>query len=331
MWVVALAPDSILWSVALMRDVQLALGMVALVFLVVTLESRPAAIVWNASRAVGILVFNFMMRPVLGWLQLLGLAVYGVLWVSPGGRRALPHRLMVVVVVLLVALGTDLIGSMLGHRVIHFFDAADYIREQYFENQQYLDRYYSGNSQYALNQFRGGLLEPVAVVASLVRGTLQPSPLWVITVGNFSTVVWFLPAIAWYLVVPFAVLGIFLVPRAAGRAGVLVACVVVATYVAGTAGLGAALEPIRARVPVLPLVQVLAAYAFIRWREGALATPGRLWLVAYTGAVAIGGLHYLVWSARGSLRGMVLAVMLGALTALAVHWARWWLVRGLRT
>jgi hypothetical protein len=320
MWIIALSPDQILWSVALMRDIQLALGSLVLALTVAAFSVSRVRLARGMLLTGLVLTFNFAMRRVLGWLQLLALACHWVVWLVQGTRgRALGSRLAAVSGMCLVAIGADVVGSRFGVGVLDVVGAIEFVQQEYFGNQRYLDRYYGSESQYALNQIRGGPTEVIPLAATLVRGTFQPSPWWLITVPNLNSTLMFLPAVSWYVLIPFWVVGAVVVPRAS-RHGVLVVVLALLVFVAGTAGLGVALEPVRARVPVLPLLHVLAAHALVQWSTGRLSAPSRLWLLAYAVAVAMGSLHYLVWWAQGSLEGIALAGVLGLSAATLLHW-----------
>lgn len=319
MWIVVLSPDVVLWSVALMRDIQMALAMIVLLHAVVAMESRPATVPRYGIVGLLALVFNILSRRVLGWVQLALLAVYAVTGVVRRRQPALAGKVAIMAGLLLIAVGAHFVVDQFGYAPASLDEAIAFVQQQYVENERYLDRYYGGEARYALSQVSADPTALWPMLVLLARGTFQPSPWWAITVGDGSSLLMFLPGVAWYVLTPFWVIGAVLVLR--HRTGVLLALLGVTTFVIGTTGWSAALEPIRARVPVLPLLYVMAALGLVRWREGAIGQWGRLWLVGYVGAVSAWSLHYLVWSAHGSMVTMAGSVTLGLAASLTLWWS----------
>jgi hypothetical protein len=237
------------------------------------------------------LLFVFFMRPVLAWLALVVLAIYSLVVMGTSVRRGV--KVSAIAALLGVVAIVGVATYQLGRGVFDASNAIGFVQDRYLANEAFLNRFDEGRSHYSGSMLSKNPYDVWSLTVSLLRGFFVPNPLWVLTVPSFDTAVMFLPGIAWYLVNPWWVLGVFLIMRARGQAAP-VWLLSVGVFVAGSTGIAAAFEPVRARVPVLPLMYLLAAYAIQSYSIPAVRSRAHLVLLAY--AVLVVGLesHYLL-------------------------------------
>lgn len=96
-----------------------------------------------------------------------------------------------------------------------------------------------------------------------MRSILNPSPLWLLTVSDMNAVVFFLPGLLWYALLPVLAIGVLLDIRRWNSDAKLIGWVFAAVFLASVSPVGLALNSIRFRVQVLPLMYIVAAQGIL--------------------------------------------------------------------
>ncbi len=332
LWLAILSPDLLLWSVSSMRDIQISLGVVSLVYIMVSLHRRPSASLRNLLVGPATLLFVFLMRRVVGWFLVLALGTYALLYVFLHKTRqsglALALRLVGVVGIIAI---THLVSVyQFEYKLLDFSTAQDYVKGRYLENPTLMSRYYARDSGYLSKMFSENPYELRTLGFGLVRGMLLPNPLWIVTVPSVSSGIMFLPGVVWLVLIPFWLLGGYLLLREGNARVIFVVLLTLGLFVGGSSGIAATMEPVRARVPVLPLIYILAAYGIAWYRSPAERSPLKILPAAYAVFVMLLGGHYLIYSSDLPVRGLSKLFVVVAVVAVAILWlarvlrrARW--------
>lgn len=316
------SPDVLLWSVSSMRDIQISLGIVSFVYVVVSLHRRPLVSLRNLLVAPALLLFLFLMRPVVGWFLILALGGYALTYVflHKTKQSGIALVLRVVGVAGIIAITHLVSVYQFDYNFFDFSSAQEYVQQRYLENPTIMKRYYLRDPSYLSKMFTHNLFDLSSVGLGLARGIFLPNPLWTVTVSGTNAWVMFLPGVIWYALIPFWLLGGLLFLRERNAKAIFVVVLTLGIFVSGTVGIAAALEPDRARVPVLPFFYILAAYGFAWYREPAVQSSLRMLPLAYTFFLLLLGSHYLLNFAELNILGLSKIAVVVLLAVSAILW-----------
>ncbi len=263
-WFVAFAPIFLFWSIAQMRDIQMALCVSLIVWGTLVLLRAPSLGLFALLSMA--YTYLYFLRHVMVVIPLACTVLYMFFNALGYGQRMVHiHRrtLVVSLVVLLVILSSVFV---LG--IIHPGTIVEQNIDQYVAPT--LD---SARGRFSTNSFSSSFLSrsslsPINIILTSIGTLLIPSPLWIITAPSFSNLIASLQGLTWYYLVPFSLGGIFFTIRRLRWRAFIVCSISIAVFFGGTlTWLTIASDPIRYRFPSLPLLAVFGSYGMYLYRN----------------------------------------------------------------
>lgn len=268
-WLIALSPELILYSVAVLREWAIALVLSAAVLITLRLVSTRLNPILVLSLGVSIAALIVLRIPA----ALLLLGVFGI-WtfmeLLRKGDRA-KAILISLTVVLVPFVGIMEIAHEMGavqYSPLEFEGWTFLISQRYLEGERVATRLGASIAQYgSFLESSGTFFEPVGWALAAVKRFVSPSPLWFPAVGTFSTLVFLLPGLFWYGLMPALAIGSAFYARGITSNRLLI-LLVAGVFLAFTLSpLGLAHEPLRARIQILPFIYIISAYGILILQE----------------------------------------------------------------
>lgn len=300
-WLIALNPIIVVWSTSQIRDIQVAVGSALVLWAVVKLLAQRKLSVIPIGGAG--LAWVYYMRPLS--MALLMVAILGGLVLVELTRR-LGRRMEVrqsgftmgaVAISLAILFTYPAWSPTFAQNMAHY--ASDVRLSTESVSGTFGEEFYTGEDASTSNY-----------VVSLARTLLVPNPFWIVSVGNFNTVVQSIVGIFWYILLPFWFWGWatalwqgspFLWPIHLFTLGMIL--------FSGYLPFTEYADPVRARVPVLAFLMLFSAYGVYLFGNAVRNHPMRHFVVGvYLFEGGLGAYYFLarviplsVFSLQGGL------------------------------
>jgi hypothetical protein len=265
-WLTALSPELILFSVSVLREWMIASVLILACFAAIKMSIKKHTL-YVVSLGVSIAALTILRIPAT-ILLLVVFIVWALFETVRRNGRPRPvffgMALVLVPFMLILTLAKQL--SIVPYSPFEIGGWAYLVNQRYIIDTGVTHRVseafaHSGSFLETSATYLGA--DPIGWFLAALKRFVSPSPLWFPAVRDFHTFVFFLPGLFWYGIVPPLIIGTIYLFKSMSTSRLLLLLVGGIFFGVTLSPLGLGLEPLRARIQILPFLYIIAAYGIL--------------------------------------------------------------------